>query len=500
MSEKEKVKFGNWLSAAPATMGGLSMIGWMSVVIAVMLMVVCFIFGNFLGGLLALLLGLIFVFLFMFRFGEMDAGRTIAARVLERASQKRRKDTGATQYRTGLFSGLPAGQLWALPGALADIEELNGTDGEGESFTLLHHRSVGKLAATLTCVPDGADLLPQGMLDAQVETFGGWIADLSEDTSIAGATITVESALLSKKPLVQKLEGHVAEWAPAAAKEAHAQATAQLPDFFTDTSVHGTVVWDVKSVGEDLEEATAEVAGKLPYHRDFLYASGGGMPAVGTSEDLARVVQIAYNPHRAIEAATDDLLGHENPMRLSEAGPDYFDDFPTRVAFHDGVASMTAVMVIPPRIHITEKTFKKLFAPATKFLRKRVTVFYRPLSSGEALKKAEQLRRSTRTSASAKSMASAFDENKVQLAKKNESDLVDGAAMQAFSLMVTVTFEPTKKAYREATQKLKNLLESTKLTYRFVDYGVSSAFHATLPLGILPWEYKDIVDTVAEGM
>lgn len=501
MSEKRaRVKFGNWLSTAPATVGGLSLIGWLCVVISVMMMVFSFVLGNFGGGFLALLLGLLFTFIFIWRIGDMDAGRTIAARVLERMSHARRTAMGEAQYRTGIFSALPAGQLSALPGALANMEELDGLDGTGQPYTLLHHKSVKQIAATLTCVPDGIELLPQEMVDSQVATFGSWISELSTDTAIAGASITVDSAYSSKEPLVAKLHSEVAPWAPEVAKQAFTQATDLLPNRYTHTSVHGTVVWSVKNLHESVEEAEAEIAAKLPHHRTKLYGAGAGIPVTATSEDLAKVVQVAYNPHRAIEHGTDELLGHENPVRVVDAGPEYFDDFQKRVAFHDGVASMTAMMTIPPRIHITERTFKGLFAPQEKFLRKRVTVFYRPLSTGEAIKKAEQLRKAASVSATAKGMASSFDKQKIKLAEKTENDLVEGASMTAFTLMVTVTFEPNDRAYREATQKLKNLLDATNLGYRFVDVGVSAAFHSTLPLGILPWSYQGVVDVVSEGL
>lgn len=500
MSEKEPIKFGNWLSSAPATVGGLTVIGWILIVMSVMGMIFCVVFGRFLEGLMALVLGAVFVFLFVLRFGELDAGRSIAVRLRDRISHAARNARGESQYRTGLFSELPDGQLTALPGALADVDEIDGVDGKGHPYTLLHHKEPKLLAATFSCVPDGIDLLPRERRDANVSAFGGWIAGLSKDTAIAGATITIDSAYSSKAPLVEKLYSEIAPWAPEVAKTALVQAAAGLPNMYTHTSVHGTVVWGIKNLGESVDEAEAEIAAKLPHHRDKLYASGGGQVVTATSLDLAQCVQIAYNPHRATEFGSDELLGHENVMRLSEAGPEYFDDFQRRVVFHDGVASMTAMMTIPPRIHITETTFQELFGPAEKFLRKRVTVFYRPLSQGEAIRKAQALRKAAKVAATSKGMASGFDEQRVKLAEKTENDLVKGASMACFALMVTVTFEPNRRAYREALQKLKNLLEGTNLSYRFVDVGGSAAFHSTLPLGILPWKYRKLADVVMESL
>lgn len=493
-------KFGNWLSSQPARIAGLSIFGWGCLLVSVLLMVASFLLGRFAAGLWSLLLGLIVTVIFFVPFGSKDAGRTIVARLYDRIGSTNRTFAGGSQYRTGIFSNLPAGQLNALPGALSNVDEIDGIDGTGMPYTLLHHKSAKLLAATMSCVPDGTDMLPQETINNQVSTFGGWIAGLSRDDAIAGATITVDGSYSSKEPLVAKLESEQASWAPQVALDHFNEATMLLPDKFTQTSVHASVVWGVKNLGATVEDAVAEVASKLPTHRDLLYASGGGLPVTATSEELAKIVQIAYNPYRATEYGTEGLLGLENPMKLSEAGPQYFDDFPGRIALHDGVASITAQMTIPPRIHITDTTFKELFAPQEKFLRKRVTIFYRPLGTDQAISKAEQLRRNTNVTATSKAQQSSFDQHKVDLAKKTETDLVAGASMTCFALMVTVTFEPNQQAYREAKHKLQTLLGATNLGYRWVDHGASAAFHSTLPLGILPWAYQGVVDHVAEGL
>ncbi len=96
-------------------------------------------------------------------------------------------------------------------------------------------------------------------------------------------------------------------------------------------------------------------------------------------------------------------------------------------------------------------------------------------------------------------MASSFDKHQQLLADKTETELVEGASMTRFSIEVTVTFEPNQKAYREATQKIKTLLEGTNLAYRFVEVNGSAAFHSTLPLGVLPWLYQSSFATATKG-
>lgn len=296
MSANERVKFGNWLSTSPATIAGLTLVGWLCVVCSIMLMVTAFVFGRFAAGFLSLFLGLIFVVVFMWRIGEMDAGRTIADRLFEKVRQLKRNAVSESQYRSGIFSTLPVDQLNALPGALAVMEEIDGVDGTGEPFTVLHHTGTKQLALTLTCVPDGTDLLPQSLIDAQVAAFGGWHASQARDTALAGATVSVDSSYSSKEPLIAKLEGEVAPWAPEVARRAHAQAAALLPNHYTQTSVHTTLIWDKKALGENLDDCVAEIAAKIPHHRDSLYAAGAGLPTAATSEDLAKIVQAAYNP------------------------------------------------------------------------------------------------------------------------------------------------------------------------------------------------------------
>ena len=153
----------------------------------------------------------------------------------------------------------------------------------------------------------------------------------------------------------------------------------------------------------------------------------------------------------------------------------------------------------PPRLLITEDTLRPVFDPQDRFLRKRTTVFYRPLPPETTVQIAERMGKMASTSATAKGRTTMTDRRAMRHAEKIEAEVVEGAGMTRFSMHVTVTFEPTERAYRDATVKLKQLLGSASLKYRLVDYENGPAFHSTLPLGILPWLYEAKVDT-ALGM
>lgn len=500
MNKPSRVKFGNWQPAARPTLAGLTFPGWVVLLVGIMFGVMFLIVGRWQLTLLMVAGALVYNLIFVVRFGgEMDAGRTIASRLGERASGAQRVASGESVYRTGLFSELPDNALTALPGALLDVEELDGVDGEGKPYVLLHHKSVGAIAATYLCAPDGTALQPQESIDSQVAQYGAWVAALSKDSAVAGGVVVVDSALSSTAPLIDKIRSEISPLAPELSRLAVMEAAGGLPGKYSTVDAFATVVWSRAKLGTTVEDAAAEIAAKLPHHRASLYSSGGGQAEVADSQDLARVVRIAYSPERSREFGTDDLAGREFRTRVTAAGPEYFDDSQRRVCFHDGVASMTVMMTVPPRMHITEDTMKELFAPQDKFLRKRVAIFYRPLSASQAIKRAAQLRKNAGVAATAKGQASSFDKHKQKLADKTETELVEGASMTRFSMEVTVTFEPNAKAYREATQKLKTLLEGTNLTYRFVEVGASAAFHSTLPLGVLPWLYQSSIGVVTEG-
>lgn len=496
----QRVKFGNWMSTAPATIMGVTFLGWIVLLVTIMLAVGVMAVGRYGTAGLMVLFAVLFILLFVVRWGEPDQGRTVASRVAERVSHMRRVDRGESKYVTGLFSQLPDDALTALPGALVDVEELEGHDGENHPYVLLHHKSTSALAATFMCTPDGTDLHPQSRVDTQVAHYGGWVAALSRDPSLKGAVVVVDSARSSTVPLVEKIRSEVSDSAPELAKQALIEGAEALPGAWADIQVYATGVWSVPALATNVEDAAAEVAAKLPDHRAMLRSAGSGAAVVADSEDLARAVRVAYDPRRSREFGTDDLLGNRNPVSLSQAGPEFFDDSQRRVCFHDGVASMTAMMTVPPQMHITEETMKSLFAPQDKFLRKRVAVFYRPLSRGEAIKKATGLRKNTGFVATAsRGPMSEFEKQKIEVSQKMESALVQSAEMTRFAIEVTVTFEPNERAYREALQKLKTLLDGTNLAYRFVETGASAAFHSTLPLGILPWEYEGSFHSIVEG-
>jgi hypothetical protein len=89
-----------------------------------------------------------------------------------------------------------------------------------------------------------------------------------------------------------------------------------------------------------------------------------------------------------------------------------------------------------------------------------------------------------------KGRPTSFDRATKAVAEKTEEELAQGARLSLFSMMVTVTFAPDEKSYRDALNQVKSIMNQLIMPYRFVEHAGSAAFHTTLPFGILPWKYS----------
>ena len=216
--------------------GAIGMTGTLILIIA----------GIFIAALLVVLLTAVVLAVFVIRWGEMDAGRTIAARVLDRMDHDRRRVRRESMYVTGLFSALPDEALTALPGALSDVDEIDGVDGAGQPYTLLHHKQAKTIAATFVCAPDGTALQPQDLIDSQVSRFGSWIASLSKDNAVVGGMVVVDSALSYSSPLVAKIRSEVSSSAPAVAQQALLEAASLMPGSVSMVDAYASV-WPATS-------------------------------------------------------------------------------------------------------------------------------------------------------------------------------------------------------------------------------------------------------------
>lgn len=491
MSNAPQEKFGNWLQPASPGLYGLSLPAVIVSAAGIVLGLLLLMRGWYLAAVLFVLLAATIVLFGMVKFG----GTTIIDKITDRLSLAARKSSGSTFYVTGALSTLPPEHAERLPGALLDVETITGTDGLDREYSLLHHKAVGQLAAVFGCSPDGASMQEQSMVNAQVSKFGVWLSSLSVEEGLTGATIVVDSASESSAGTCAAIREDVAPGAPAFAKEVLDHAVGTLPARSAVLNVYATMVWDAAALGaseNDVSSAVAEVASRLPAQSEMLGEAGAGSPKPLVESELAHIAQLAYQPMRDQEMALDALNGRQAVRDWQHAGPGFFDDSQGRVSYHDGVASMTLMMTVPPGAHITARSFDRIFGPNSKFLRKRVALFYRPVDPGTGAKVVDKLVKTADWKISTrKGRPTSWDKATKAVAEKTEEELAQGARLSLFSMMVTVTFSPDQKSYRDALNQVKSLMNQLIMPYRFVEHAGAAAFHTTLPYGVLPWKYSD---------
>lgn len=496
----DRVKFGEWMQDRKLYLGPLTPLGWGILLVAIVMFMFMVSLEAWQFGVVLIVAALAVNLLFVVRWGNPLQARTIAERVTETIQGARRITRGDAKYSTGVFSNLPADSLTALPGALANVKEVHGTDGRGTPYTLLHYPNQKLLVAVFACAPDGNALQTQSTIDQDVSWYSWWVAQQSKDSSIAGAVVIADSALRSSEPLIQRIDGDLDPEAPEIARNAAMEAARRMPARYAESTDWAVVAYSIDSLATSIEEAQAEVAAKMPYQVDALRDAGGGAVIPATTDMLAKAARVAYDPHRATEYASDELRGIQNRMTVSQAGPEYFHDDGRRVILHDGVASMSALVMVPPQTEITEDTLNTLFAPADKLLRKRVAVIYRPLPPERTPQLVEQMRKDRRMAASARADATALDENSMTTAKRVAAQVTKGASLTRFGILVTVTFEANPRAYREATLKMKSLLDGTGLGWRFSEWDAGATWHVTMPFGILPWMFETLPDHISKAL
>ena len=437
------LRIGGWLPVRSFVIG-------LGTVVATMMIILL---GYLIPGLVFLLGMFLGLAIFGIPFGDADL--TLAARILRSLRHARHVSTGEATFVNSHFSGRTSEELLGLPGYLHTINTVNSIDGTGAPVQLLHHKSVGMASVTLACAPIGTNMQPQDSTTHQVGSFANWLGSLASEGGLRGASVTVDSILESSLPMAEAIMDTVDARSPQVAQQILREAAAALPARVSKVTSYVTLGWRLSSLDDDIDGALAEIVSRIPRHVSALSASGAGQIHAMSDAEYGDMMYTAYNPHRTGEVERELHYGIDAVRTFAGSGPEYTDATDKRVVLHDGVASMTVMMTVPDPSKITERSYERLFAPSRHFLRKRVTVF-------ETKK--------------AKAIGHTMDQ------------MSRGAMIHEWALMITVTFEPNRKAKRAAENELKGLMGGMRWT--FADYAADAAFHQTLPIGLFPWVYS----------
>lgn len=481
----------------PLRSGSIRLGGWFPVragvilVVTALVVLICFQTKEFILGLLIAVGVTLYVAVFEVPFGAEDI--TLMTRARRRLTHMQRVDSGETLFLGSTFTAQNKGLT--LPGVLSTLKVRDEVDGLGNPVQLIHHTRADQLSVTIESAPAGISMNTQTKTTDLVTNYAAWLSSLSGENGLRGAQVVIDSVFESAAPLAESILSNLKPDAPEVAQQIARESAGMLPERVATVRAYTTLGYKISELADDTAGAAAEVLSMIPRHLKALSAAGAGVSHVMADADYADMMYVAYNPHRNAEVAQeikDDIRAFRS---FEGAGPAYFNSSHPRVVFHDGVASMTIMMTEPSKSKITDHSFEKLFSPNRNFLRKRVSLIYRPVPASAQHARVNNASRATTTEVSSKKRRTAFDKKKKAAAEAAMNQAAEGAVIQEWALMVTVTFEPNRAAQRTAENELKALMGGLK--WCFADFSADAAFHQTLPLGLFPWSYAPALSLLA---
>lgn len=481
----------------PLRSGSIRLGGWFPVragvilVVASLVVLICFLTKEFILGLLIAVGVTIYVGVFEIPFGAEDI--TLMTRARRRVTHLQRVDSGETLFLGSTFTAQNKGLT--LPGVLSTLKVRDEVDGLGNPVQLIHHTRANQLSVTIESAPAGISMNTQAKTTDLVSNYAAWLSSLSGENGLRGAQVVIDSVFESSAPLAESILSNLKPDAPAVAQQIARESAGMLPERVATVRAYTVLGYKISELADDVDGAAAEVLSMIPRHLKALNAAGAGVSQVMSDADYADMLYTAYDPRRNAEVAQE--IKDEIPAYRSfeGAGPAYFSASHPRVVLHDGVASMTIMMTEPSKSKITDHSFEKLFAPNRNFLRKRVSLIYRPVPASAQNARVNSASRAATTEVSSKKRFTAFDDKKKKAAQAAMQQAAEGAVIQEWALMVTVTFEPNRAAQRTAENELKALMGGMK--WCFADFSADAAFHQTLPLGLFPWAYAPALSVLA---
>jgi hypothetical protein len=238
-----------------------------------------------------------------------------------------------------------------------------------------------------------------------------------------------------------------------------------------------------------------QIGNRLPEIMRRMSATGVGGTRAMTVAEVAEMVRVAYDPAVATEVESLKAQGEPPGIAWDSAGPvasaedwDYLR--------HDSGASITWQMVEAPRGAIQSQVLAPLLEPGKEFLRKRVTLVYRPHSPSEAARVADgDVRTMIGQATARKGEARATDSLELQAARQSAAEEAAGAGMTRFSLLLTATVgDPVGLA--RAVDAVEEAAGASRVVLRRCYGAQSASFAAALGVGVVLNKHVAVPDAV----
>ena len=407
--------------------------------------------------------------------------------LIDRAEEKivfgLNKAKGNTVFRGGALAPTKkTSQRLVLPGILSGCKVSEYVDSWNRSFALVEHPN-NTAAVVIRLTPAGSNLVDQETVDIQVAYWGQWIGDLSNESGITGASITIESLPDPGGRLNREVTSRRAANCPQVAGEV-IEGVLDESTGSNQVRVWVTLTFNLAALGgrKNKEIAGREIASRLPGLTQGLVAAGGGATHLVTVNELARLVRSAYDPDS--EELFDQALAAGQTINLDwdQSGP-VFAQAEFSSYRHDGAVSRVWTMTCPPRGAVQSAVLSRLLEPNRDVQRKRVTILYQPMDAAKAPSVVERdLNHARANAAGARPSARSISE--LAAASEVASEEASGAGLVDFAMIITATTTPD---HLEDTSVTVNALSAASRLLIRPAYGAQdSGFALGLPLGLHP--------------
>lgn len=480
--------FGNWQK--PAVLGLMGLNPVLSVVGLILIL------GA--GGVLmffGFLATLVYVVVAVVVYGPLAIkvdGRSMFARLIRRATFVRGRRARRTAYLSGPLSPQPGGRF-RLPGLLAATRLFSSIDAYGSPFAFMRVPVRNSYAVCVRASADGDALVDPSAIDAMVGSWSGFLQMTPQYPDLKGLSVTIESVPDPGHKIGTEVErmrtaGPIPDFTAAVMGELQDAATVGSPSLSTRLAL----VFDggKGSDRRDVDEMATEIGTQLPDIIGGLAGTGAGAAVAMTADEVCETTWAAFHPDEASELDPNHGL---TELDWSSAGPTSANDNWDHYR-HDSGISVSWLMEGAPRGTVRETIIKRLLEPHAHLPRKRVTIYYRPLTSADAAAWAD---RQTKAIASTPGQRVAAQDAGSTQAKANAADEARGAAVLRFAVVTTITVTNVEQLAR-ARKAIRNLHAASRLVMREAYGQQAAAFSAGLGLGILLPDHVTLPKVITE--
>lgn len=482
MSEQEysQPTFGNWRKPTSSGLGKFDQKQSFLLIVMAVIWILLVAFLGFKGVLIGAVLSLLLYFLFAVKDIHSLSN---AEKLMEAFMWWSRKFGKTTVYRSGVLAGHKG---FKLPGRLGKLKIHDAKDAHSRSYALIQQPN-NRFSVVMSCSPSGTALVDRDAIDAQVSAWGGWLAHLSSEMGIEGASVTVETVPDNGDRLTravnESLSSNASDVSKAmleAVKTSYPAGVARLRAWVSLTfnpSVMGVKAKDVMGVAH-------EIGARLPYLRQSLLETGAGEAYLLESRDLAKLVRCAYDPAAEDIFDAANAVGEDIELSWDQAGVseaiverDYFK--------HDSGKSRVWVMTVPPRGTVFDTVFARLIAPHPDIARKRVTIIYNPVPLGVGAEIVERDLMQARSRVVNTNGQNARTSVELRAAQQTANEEATGASLINFGLIISATVGADEDI-NQASTVITSLASGSRISVRPA-YGIQDeAFAYSLPLGLVP--------------